>query len=713
MTVRDSGTLDTNTYSSTWGVDYAKDDPEALSYDRMNQFLGEIIEQPRWRERADIEADYYDSNQYSIEDLQNMKAKGIPPIVVNLIAPAINMVLGLEAKTRTDWVVKAEIDQYEEAALALGVKLKEGERMSGADRAISDAYAGQVKTGLGWVEVGYNKANPFGYRYRCESIHRREIWWDWHDHDAGLSKARYLVRRKWYDEDVAIAYFPQYKDLIHNAVRGWAGWDPTIYDTAVPYYMDDSVERTFAWSEEEWRDTLRRRVCLYEVWYRTVERGFIIRYSNGKVVEFDEKNPVQAAAIHAGLGQLEASVIPKMRMSWWLGPHRLVDIPTPYPHQEFPYVPFWGFREDRTGVPYGMIRAMRPLQDEVNARRARMLWQLSAKRVFIDEDATSDHGKLQREVARPDVYAKINTQKGKRAIGDMIKVEDNSSLTAQQFEVYADSKQTLQDAGGIYQQQLGKKGAADSGIAISQLIEQGTTTLAEINDNHQTGRKLVGDRLMSLIVSDMKGRPSQVPIERMGKRKSVKFNTPKTDKTTNTQYLENDTTRMQMSVVLAELPATPTYRMQQFMQLTDFVKGLPEQLQTALVDIVINASDIPDKQEVLKRVRETLGIGGKDPNEMNQEELQQYQQQQQEQAAQKAIQNRMQLATVQLEESKVAMTNSTTELNMTKSDQAKVEANLNPELTRRMLAAESSNPSGPATMPSPSPAPQPVVQPPQ
>lgn len=685
-----SGSLDVSAYSNTWGNDYAKGEETKgmMSFEQLNGFIGEIIEQPAWRARADVEADYYDSNQYDAETLQQMRERGLPPIVVNLIAPTINMVLGLEAKTRTDWVVKPELDQYEDAALALSQKLKEFERMSGADRACADAYAHQTKVGLGWVEVGYNKHDPFGYRYRCEFVHRREIWWDWHDNDPGLAKARYLVRRKWYDEDVACAYFPQHEKLIKGALRGWSGFDPSQLDTADPMYIDLDHERDFAWQDEEWRDGLRKRVCIYEVWYRTYTRGFIVRFKNGQVKEFDDQNPVQLAALNAGMAELEGVVIPRMRMSYWIGPHRLADMATPYPHQEFPYVPFWGFREDRTGVPYGMIRAMKPLQDEVNARRAKMLWQLSARRVLIDEDAVADHDAFKDEAARPDMYGIINTMKGKFSVKDRIHIEESAGLTAQQFDVYQDSKQTLQDAAGVYQSQLGKKDSgADSGIAISQLIEQGTTTLAEINDNYGVARMLVGNRGLALISHDMAGKEESIKVQQFGSYKRVKFNQKKTDSVTGRTYLNNDITRMQMSVVLADMPQTPSYRMQQFVQLTDMVRTLPEQVQMAVIDIVINASDIPDKQEVLKRLRDTLGLGTKPPEDMDDEELAEHQAKQAEQQRQKQLQDRAIAAEVAELESKIPLNDAKTELTLVQADALKVETGLAPELSRHSSTA--------------------------
>jgi hypothetical protein len=659
-------------------------DPNAMPLEKLNGFLMDLADQPAWRQRADIECDYYDSNQYTGVQLAEMREKGIPPVVVNLIAPSIDLVLGFEAKTRSDWIVKPEDEKFADEALAVTVKMKEFERLSRADRACSDAYAGQIKAGLGWIEVGRNRYRPDGYKFHCGYVHRREIWWDWlESDDPMLEKARYLVRRKWYDVDVAQAFFPQFHDLFEHAINHWAHFDISSYEDAPPMYMDQSVERDFAFHDEEWRNSLRKRVCLYEVWYRTYRRGFLLRGKNGLVREFDAKNPAHSAAIATGAAIPEAAVIPKMRLSWWLGPHRLVDIPTPYPHQDFPYVPFWGFREDRSGVPYGLIRRMRPLQDEVNARRAKMLWQLSARRVTADEDAVLDWNKFAKEVSRPDAILKLNKSRMNRGtIEGSIKVENNESLTLQQFNVYEDSKKTLQDAGGIYQAQLGKESAAESGIAISQLIEQGTTTLAEINDNFRTSRTRVGELGLALVKADMAGREIAITVEKRGIKKRVRLNKPAVDEQTQMEYLENDITRMHMRMALDDIPQTPTARAQQFMQISDLVKSLPENIQAAVIDLVIKASDLPQKEEIIARIRQSLGIQETDPELMTPEEQQQFAVAMQQKAKMDAIQQKLLEMEALVQEMTAKQKGADAELKKAQRAKTLVEANLDPGAMR-------------------------------
>lgn len=601
------------------GIDRAK--RPGLSLGELDRFLSDIDQQPAWRYRADKEVEYYDGNQLSSDDLAKLEERGLPPVVVNLVAPTINVILGLEAKTRTDWLIRPEDEPSRDVAEALNAKLKEASTKTKANRACGDAYGKQVKMGIGWVEVSRHW-NPFAYKYRVKSVDHREIWWDWRAKEPDLSDARYLVRRKWYDVDVVKSMFPKHADLIQLAGTGWASWDPTNYTPHQEFAQDNQYERDWGWDEAEWRDTYRERVCLYEVWYRTFERGHVLYLPDGRVVEYDKKNAMHVAAVLSGRVKTKEAVLPRMRRSWWMGPHRIVDEPSPLPHDGFPYVPFWGYREDKTGIPYGMIRNMLPLQDEVNRRRAKMLWQLSARRTIVEEDAVIDHDAVMQEVGRADAYIKLNKDRQNKA-SKGIWVEDDTGLNAQQFSVYQDSKQGMQDVSGVYQEMLGKQGDADSGIAIQTLIEQGTTSLAEINDNYRDGKQQVGEYLLAFIIEDLaKERNVAVKVDQGHGRglKDVVLNQPTEDPDTHIKMLNNDVRRAMMRVELDAIQSTATYRTQIFLRLTEMVKGLAPQYQALVLDMVFEASDFPGKDEIAERIRKATGVVPRDPETMDEKE---------------------------------------------------------------------------------------------
>lgn len=610
------------------GQDYATN--PGLSVTALAEFLRDIDFQPAWRSRSEIDADYYDSNQYDQKTLQLMEERGIPPIVVNLIAPTINLILGMEAKVRQDWVVRPDDDKDTDFAMAMSQEIQMAERGSFADRACSDAYASQVKAGLGWVHVYRQKTNPFAFPYAAESVHRREIWWDWHDEDPLLRNARWLVRRKWYDLDVLRGQFPAHRDLLDQVCAGWTLFEDRMQlDLAHPLYQDWMAQRDFHWGIDQWRNLDRKRLQLYEVWYRVYNRtALLVIPSDGRIMELQRDNPLHAEIVRRGLGEIKISTVPKVRRSYWVGPHRLVDEPTPMPHEDFPYVPFWGYREDRTAVPYGHIRAMRPMQDEVNARRARMLWQLSARRLIGIEQAVKDKKAVELEAARPDAAIWLNgTAMGSKTIEQVLRLDDNQGLNVQQMAAYQDAKVTLQDVANTFKEQLGKSGAADSGIAISQLIEQGTMALAELNENYTFARTAVGNQLYALVKAEIGDRERTVTVKRgLGINKKVKLNEVKHDADANIKYRSNDVALTRAKVVLDDVPANATFRQFQFRELTNLVKGLPTpELQAAILDMVILASDVPHKEEIAKRVKSALGIENGDVEQMSPEEQKAYQ----------------------------------------------------------------------------------------
>lgn len=587
---------------------------EGMSVQRLESFLEEIARQPPWRRQADKEADYYDGNQLDAEQIDEIEGRGFAPLITNLIKPTIDVVLGMEAKTRSDWMVRPEHGEIsEDLALVLNERLHKAEVASRADRACSDAYADAVKVGLGWVEVS-ESSDPFDNPQRVRRIHRREIFYDWRSSEPDMSDARFLVRKRWFDQDVAVGAFPEHRELIQNCLQGWAHWDSvTAINNSQTLELARAldVQRGFSVEQYEWINTIRKRIAAYEVWYRTVTKGHVMRLPDGRVVEFDRNDDDHIAGIYSGYLQPIPAIFKKMRLAWWLGPHKISDEPSPYKHNLFPYIPIWGFREDRTGTPYGLIRGMLSPQDEINARRSKMLWLLNAKRVIADEDAVADHDEARDEVGRPDAYIKLNPN---RLPTSTFTVQEGGQLAAQQFQVLEAAKNEIQQASGVFQSMLGDaKGGASSGLAINSLIEQGVTTLAEINDNYRFARRLIGEQLLMLVKDELaKQGPQQISVGEDDQKKLVPIMTPGVDELGRPTIL-NDITKARVSIVIDDSPTSPTVRMQQLQTLGELVKSAPPQVQGLIYDMVIEAMDgLPNKKDIVKRIRTAMGLATPD-----------------------------------------------------------------------------------------------------
>lgn len=639
-----------------------------LTADTLAQWCQEIREQPAWRREADKCEDYYAGNQIDADTAATLEERGMGELITNLVAPTINTVLGLEAKSRTDWRVVADTDDQQEVAEAISAKLSEAERESRADRACADAYSAQVKGGLGWVAVVRN-ADPFKYAYKTAAVHRREMFWDWRAQEPDLSDARYVIRKRWYGIDEACAYLPEHAELIRATGSGWSDTYLELAtskpDTSLVHSFDQ--EKRTSVDDTEWRDVANRRVCVFEVWYRHFVRGMVIEAPDGRIVEYDAKNPVHEMGVALGAFTPRPAVFSKLRVSLWIGPHKLTD--EDYGLAKLPYIPFFGYREDLTGVPYGMIRSMIPLQDEVNARRRKLLWMLSAKRVTADSDALdpryNDFGALASEIARPDPIIITNPQRVNK--GASVHVEYDAGLNQQQYQIMEESKKAIQEVAGVFNAMMGRESGATSGLAINSLVEQGSNSLGDINDNYRFSRRLVGEALVELIQQDLSGDNVQVPTGEVGRRKSVPLNVPTVDPATGLTYKHNDVSRARVKVALEDIPSTPAYKAQQQLQISEVLKSLPPQLQAPLVPYYLESTDLPKRREMADTVRKSLGLGEEgEQQDPRVAQLQQQMQMMQQQVAQGAQQYEQQIAqlTQQLQQAGAAAQDKSVEQRM-------------------------------------------------
>lgn len=644
-----------------------------LSVEAADRFRWEAMQMPNYRRDMQLDEDYYDGHQLSSEVLLDLEERGIPPVVTNLIGPTIDVVLGMQLKMRRDFVVRAESDpKWDDTATALSHQLKVAERLARADHACNEAHKRQIKGGLGIVEVR-RESDPYKYRYCCEHRDWKEFDWDPHSEDYFLDDARFLRRSKFYDRAHLESIFWDQRKQIHELGPGWRDQGVyaetrTLYEAPMLRGASHGPWRDYSLTELQYIDWDRDRLMLEEIWYRVWVRGDVVDLPDGTAVPYDRSNEIHNYALETGRAVLRSASWAEMRLAYYAGPLRLADVPSPHPFRGFPYVFFWGMREGRTGVPYGLIRRMRPMQDEVNARNSKMLWALSARRVIADPTAVLDHEATRLEVARPDAYVLLNP---KRKPEDRFEVDSNFDIGDQQFKVLQDRIQRLQDTGGVYQAMLGKKETgADSGIAIANLVEQGATTLAPLNENFAMSRSAVGDRLLAYVVADLKGRsdvPIQVSSPARGKRVIV-LNQRVHDERIQREVVENNVAKARVKVVLDDAPSTPTFRQQQFMRIGDMVSQIAKinpQLATQFMDLFVAASDVPNREEFLERIREAAGIRP-DPSTMTPEQRQQFEAQQQEAQQIKEIELRGLLAKIGLDEAKVAELTTKTAATQTK-----------------------------------------------
>jgi hypothetical protein len=612
----------------------------------LERMLRDCAEQPEWRTRAAICSAYYDGKQLTESQKYALRAENLEERVINLVRPVINSVLGQEAKSRTDVKVEADNDDYADVAEVVSCKLKEAERETRAHMAVSDCYASMVKKGLGWVHVSRN-SDPLAYPYRVESVPIEEVWWDWRGQRGTtlLDGCRWLVRKRFIDLDELEAGMPEHREVLHRSVNGWENWlDSGNALLAEP----DSVsmrgafenERRFnvTISKQDWVDSARKMIKLYEVWYRVPATCVVLHMGPGKIVAYDDKDPRHIEAVSRGLVKVTKGITSQVRRALYAGPHRLLDEGTT--KKNFPYIPMFAFRDDEDKSPYGLIDGMVAPQDEYNERRARIQWMLKSRQVALDSDALDTNYNSIADIAdgimRPDLVVITNPNRQNK--GQAVQVKNELSMQREQFEVMADSKQLIQDTAGRYASQMGSA-TAQSGIANSLLIQQGEQSMGEMNDNYTYARRSVFESLVDEITSDYRDERLQVPIGTGKTRRVVVLNDWAPDGMPVNQVKDTD-----IKTSLAETPSTPAYRQQTQQQIAQIIQALGTNPQAVaiLAPAYVESTSLPNRQEVADSLRKASGLpmpgdknGQAEADAMQQQQIQQ--KMQQEAAAAQAV----------------------------------------------------------------------------
>lgn len=593
---------------------------QTLTLSEYADIIDQAIDQPPWRGQADIEADYVDGNQLDSKLLQRLKAIGIPPAKENIIGPAIAAVCGYEAKTRTDWRVTPDGDPGgQDVADALNYRINQAERLSKADDAMSEAFRPQASVGLGWVEVA-RASDPFAHPYRCRAVHRNEIFWDMRAREKDLSDAAWLLRERFIKKQQVAAAFPKHKDLIAQAdsASGMGGYGGYVVEGGVSTGLQAGMDTSRAWTtrEQAWYREESDEVCLVELWYRRWVSTVVLKMRGGRVVEFDMANPNHQAAVAGGHGILERATVARVRRSYWMGPHCLYDSGSPYPHRHFPYVPFWGYREDMTGIPFGLVRDMIFPQDNLNSTIAKLRWGMAATRTERTKGAVAmSDEQLRRQIARPDADIILDAEHFRANQGARFEVKRDFQLNNQQFQLMADSRAALERVSGVTAAMQGRQGTARSGLQEQTQLEQSQVSIADLMDNFKEARTQVGELLMAIIIEDMGSDEQTIVIEgdTLNPPRTVLINHPEVDPETGMPYLSNDVQRTRLMVALEDVPTSSSFRAQQLNALSESAKAMPPDLQKVVLPFLIDLMDLPRKKQVVEAIRMAQAGGQADP----------------------------------------------------------------------------------------------------
>jgi len=588
----------------------------ALDSDKMQRlhtrlldlYTREVDRQYENRMEMASDADFYDNIQWRQEDIDTLTDRGQLPIVYNVISASVDWVTGTEKKTRTDGEVLPRRKADAQPAKRKTELLKYLSDVNRSPFDVSRAFEDAVKVGLGWVEDGVrdeDEDEPIYGRYESW----RNLIFDSAAQDPFFDDGRYIFRAKWVDEDIAAALFKKRRKIVESAVS--KGDDFTSLD----FYGDEAMDSQEIEMEQSGSSLSsdrvggyqRRRVRLIEAWFVMPVMTERMRGGAFRGELYDPASPGHQAEVEEGNAELVSKPTLRMHVAIFTETGMLWFSRSPYRHNRYPFTPIWAYRRDRDGLPYGLIRRVKDIQDDINKRASKALHILSTNKIIMDDDALPDDMTVEdllEEAARPD--AVIRKKKGSE-----LKFDVDRELSQYQLELMSRSIGMIQQASGVTDELLGRKTNAVSGIAIGKRQDQGSLATAKLFDNLFWSSQVRGEKQLSLVeqfvseekafrITNMRGKPEFLSV--------------------NDGLPENDITRSKADFVISESQWHATLRQAAVDKLMEVIARMPPQVGMVLLDLAIENMDLPNAAEIVKRIRALNGQSDPDQEEPTPEE---------------------------------------------------------------------------------------------
>lgn len=579
------------------------------------------------------DGDFYDGLQWSEKEALEIESRGQAPLVFNEVKVAIDWILGTEKRNRVDWKVLPREKSDHDAAVTKTKVMKYVSDVNRVPYVRSAAFGEAVISGLGWLEDGISQDATEDILYAGTESWRNILHDSYHKRNDGRDM-RYLFRWRHIDLDIAEALFPDHRDELRRAAM--EADQLTSNDDEELWYLGEPLRP----NSDAWRNTsarrhlhstisailsARRRVKVYDCWYREPQQVEVVTGGpyNGEL--FDPRNTGQMRSLASGMAEVLPRLILRVRVAIMTDGALLEDEESPFKHNDFPFTPIYCFRRQRDGMAYGHVRPMRDAQLDLNKRMSKSLFLLSVNQLIVDENTFAKEGDYTLQDAIDNV-ANPNGVFVKRTATSTFEIRRDYAEIQQQLEMVNLDRQFMQSGSGVTNELMGRQTNAVSGRAITARQEQGSTTTSGVFDNYRHAISLSGQKQLSN-AEKFYTLPKVIRLTEPKNAKNentgldwVTLNEPVLNPDGSVEFL-NDITATKADFIVDEQDFKASMRTALFEQMLGMMETYAKvnpQLCVDMLPHVIDLADFPGKEEWVAKAQEiALRAAGKptDPQE--------------------------------------------------------------------------------------------------
>lgn len=544
-----------------------------------------------WRREAIENYEFVSNNQWTPQDRALLREEEKPCLTFNHILPIINLLSGMERQNRADVKAFPRKGGTRIIADAFTSLAKHSIDLCHGETEQSMQFVDGIISGKGWLktDISFKKDEINGDLV----ITRRSPFDMYGDPNATKydlnESAKYIIECYWGDKEQIELLFPEH------------GKDIAAYITSPQ--DEDMMDRTgklIKKSDKEDRDPSLYNYRLKEIWWKSYKKQLFL--IDGTTMSFspihDSQKEVARAVVEKEKRRAEAQkrrpryslkedIIEVLHMTTMLGDMILEDIEDPhhgmtsFPIQRF--CPYWF-----DGVTFGVVEGLKDPQREINKRSSQMLHVLNHTAntgYIVNEKEQNTIDLLNEEGSKPGVIVTWNQHEPK-------KIEPNK-FPEGLFILKQDDEASMKKISGLNPDIMGQGDKrTDSGIAILRRQRQGATISEPVYDNFRLSQRIFGETLIDMIRHS--NVYSSAEVAQIMQEDKQEIDIEQLYKAMKSWAVGHYGFKVETA------PHTATVRMANLEVLMNLAQsGLP-----IPIDVIIEQSDIPNKEEIVQRVRE-------------------------------------------------------------------------------------------------------------
>ena len=561
----------------------------------MNQLQRLAMMKDMWEEAVKGQAEYiikcttnygmYEGGdkQWDPADIAYLNEKKRHHLSLNIILPIINLLTGYERQNRMDIKCFPKKGGLDMVAALMTELTKNIESQSLGLYLRSAAFLDGIVGTKGFLslDIKYGE-DPFSGEIVTDIDNPYDIAEDPNNTKYDLNYGKYVIRSFWSDKELTVLTFPESKDSI----------DDLKYDdldnrdkTRMPGF-EHSPDQFQAMIRETWWKSYEKAVYLINTDIMDKKRVHkskldimqVMLEKDRRMAEEEERNPTLA---------VREQVIPVLNCTTTIGEVELENVERPFGEMSlFPIIRFIPYFLN--GNYFSVIDNLIDPQKEKNKRRSQALGLLntSANSGFFNKrKGGADSDELREEGSSPGHVVEYDEVKPEPIVPTPL------STGHIQLEQFAEND--APKIASVNQNMLANAPASESGVKDRQRINQGLIGSEVIFDNMKYTHKIYSETMIEMIrygntftTAEMMAIASEAKIE-----------------ANVDQLLEAIRSRKigKYGVEISSSPTNPTIRFANFDMLMDMAKVYGEIIPP---DIVIDASDVAKKDEIVERLKQ-------------------------------------------------------------------------------------------------------------